>query len=154
MRQLQDHERAQNTEVLENGDNSGANENSNTSLNQSVNGNLSHHSALIPVNSFEERTTAAENGVQNQIKAYRSINNILRSWEYMQEHLCGNVSFANSIRTPRSRRIRTRIATCRGNHGQPKLFKSMNKTKNTLKKIRSLLMQRIDIALSDLSIYD
>ena len=152
----QRHERAQGTEVreyCENWEDDGTipiivnhttNENSNTSLNQSVSGNLSHHSALIPVNNFEERSIAEEIGAQEQIEAYRSINNILRSWEYIQERIRANSStFANS-RSSRSSRRRSRNR--RRNRGQHQLFRSMNKTKKTLKLIKSLLMQNIDVA--------
>ena len=115
-------------------------------VNQNVNedSNLSHHSALIPVNNFEERSIAEEIGAQEQIEAYRSINNILRSWEYIQERIRANSStFANS-RSSRSSRRRSRNR--RRNRGQHQLFRSMNKTKKTLKLIKSLLMQNIDVA--------
>ena len=168
----QDHERSQNTNVrefqnCENWEDDGTipiiinhnvNENSNVRLHQAVNSNFISDTrplvqALIPVNSFDEGTIAEENGVQNQLQAYRSINAVLRSCALIQEKLRANSStLANWRRTFRNQ-SETRLR--RLNHGQRKLlksFKSMNKTfkKNVkmLKKIKSMLMQQIETASS------
>ena len=122
-------------------------------VNQNVNedSNLSHHSALIPVNNFDERTIAEQIckifSIQHQMRAYQ---------EHIQENLRANsLMFANSRPTSRNHRSRTRIGNGRRNHGQPKLlklFKSLNKsfkmTVNTLEKLKSLLIQQLEIARS------